>query len=190
MDNRTYLSLPAAAALKALLVEEIAAGEGQTVLDRWIDLSVDGLNSTVTAASRAISTDGLVGQYTGTVSFPYVKRSLDALLPYPFVLPLAYPTTFVMLATYLQAHYGIVLEDGEVTVVGNSVPTALGSTDPVDALPDVATGYVTVMAAPASGRFVAGSRLQLLLTSPTVQVPLRTVLAMDSPLALRILTDH
>lgn len=163
---------------------------GRAIIDKWVDFSLNAPASQFTLTSRAISKDSLVGQYTGAVTFPYEKRDLSVLLPYPFVIPLAYPTTFVMLMTYMLEHYGILLEEGEFTADSNTQTTVLAGTDAVDALPDAVTGYVILRAAPSSGRFVTDSTIRLLLTSPAVQVPLTTLLALDSKLDMHLLTDH
>lgn len=190
MNNSTFLSLSAVDAVTGMLHETVTGTTSQAILNQWVNLTVDAPNSQVTATSRAISKDGLVGQYIGTVTFPYEKRDLNLMLPFPFVLPLDYPTTFVMVATYMQEHYGIFLEDGEFSVDGNSIPGALSGTDTIDVAPDAQTGYVTLRAQPTSGRFTTDSLIQLLLTSPTVKVPLKTLLKLDSKLDLHLLTDH
>ncbi len=160
------------------------------ILDQWTIPSIDAPNSSFILTSRAISKLGLIGQYTGNVSFPYQKRSLNDLLPYPFVIALPYPTTYVLVATYLQEHFGILLEDGEMSVDNNSILGGLLSTDSIDAPPDPTTGHVTMRATAQSGRFTTGSTLALRFTGPGIQVPLSTVLGLDSGLSFFDLTDH
>lgn len=190
MDNKRYLSLSAMDALTGMLQEEISGPTGQAILRQWSDFTIDPVACTITAKSRAVSHDSLVGQYIGAVTFPYEKRNLSAIVPLPLIVPVIYPTTFVMLATYLQNTYGVLLEDGEFAVDGNSVAGALSGTDTVDALPDPQTGYVTLRAQNSSGRFVSGSTINVLMTSPAVRVPLTRLLSLDSALDMHLLTDH
>lgn len=191
MDNRTFVSLPAASAIKGLLQEAVAGqAEQLDVLARWSDIVIDAPASQATLVSNALSTDGLVGVYTGQVTFPYPKRDLGALLPYPLIYPIEYPTTFVRLATYLQQTYGICLEDGEFAIANNSQTTPLESTDPIDALPDALTGAVTLVAQATSGRFVTGSKLYISPTAEGVAFPFTSIAKVDSPLDFHLLTDH
>jgi hypothetical protein len=84
MNNVTFLSLSAADAVAGMLAEvEASSPVALDLLNRWTQLIVNAPAATVTLVSQALSTDGLVGQYTGNVTLPYTKRSLNTLLPYP-----------------------------------------------------------------------------------------------------------
>lgn len=190
MDNKTYVSLSAADALLGML-NEVHASTPATLdfLAHWCDVTVQAEASTVTVTTRAMSKEGLIGPYVGSLVMPYSKRSLNDLFPYPFVYEIDYPTTFVMLATHLNSRYGVLLEDGEFTLDGNTQTTALSNTDPLDAHP-TALGEIVFRATAHSGRFVQGSTLTLRLTSPGQPAPLGTILALPTALDFHSLTDH
>lgn len=191
MDNRTFLSLSASDALAQMLGETYAGQDDKlAMIDQWVTFQVDAANSQYIMTSRAISKNGLIGQYTGEVVFPYTKRSLNNLLPYPLVYSLEYPTTLTRLATFMEDTYGIVIEDGEFSVDNNSVTGALSGTDAIDAAPDAVYGRVVFRALATSGRFAADSTFSVRLTSPGQPVPLASVLRFNPPMDLHLLTDH
>ena len=191
MDNATFLSLSATDAVQGLL-EEAYVGNTQAldVLQNWTDGVIDPAASTYTLSTNSFNTGSVIGQYIGSMSFPYVKRNLNNLMPYPLVYPMAYPTTFVLLQTYFQEQFDIVLEDGEFAVAGNTPSGALSGTDAINAAPDLSTGFVTLVAQATSGRFTEGSTFNVLPNGKGVQVPLSILLALTSPPNLDILTDH
>ena len=191
MNNSTYLSLTANQALAGMLAEVYQ--DNATVLDiltNWSTGAVNVAESTYTVTSNAFSSGSVVGQYTGNVVLPYIKRNLNNLIPYPLVFPWAYPTNMATLETYFLQQYNIVLEDGEFSVLRNSQSGALSQSDPINATPDPSTGYVTLIAQASSGRFVEGSTINLRCTGQGVQVPLSTLLALTTVPDLDILTDH
>jgi hypothetical protein len=191
VNNTTFLSLPAVDAIAGMLAE-IYASNSQVIdiLTNWSTGTVQAAESTYTVTSNALSVGGMVGQYTGNVVIPYVKRNLNNLMPYPFVFPWAYPTNMATLETFFLETFNIVLEDGEFAVTGNSISGPLSGSNAIDATPDPTTGYVTLVAQPSSGRFVAGSTINLRCTGAGVQVPLTTLLALSTPPNLDVLTDH
>jgi hypothetical protein len=191
MDNATFLSLSATDAIQGLLEEAYASdSEALDILENWTDGVIDPAASTYTLSTNSFNTDSVIGQYIGSVTFPYVKRNLNNLIPYPLVYPLAYPTTFVLLQTYFQEQFNIVLEDGEFAVTGNTVSGALSGTQVINAVPNPSTGFLTVVAQATSGRFVEGSSFTVLPNGAGIQVPLSILLALTTPPNLDILTDH
>jgi hypothetical protein len=190
MDNATYLSLSAENALVGEL-NEIYASNAQVldIIANWSTILVNPPESSITLASDAISAESVVGMYTGSVTLPYTKKSLNNLLPYPLVFSWSYPTTFAQVQTFLMETYDIYLEEGEFEVANNvSVSGVLSSTDAIDAVPNGTTGYVTFVAQSSSGRFVEGSSFNLVCTQ--AQFPLATILALTTSPNLDILTDH
>lgn len=191
MDNATFLSLSAVDAVQGLLEEAYTSNVQATdILKNWTDGVIDPAASTYTVSTNSFNTNSVIGQYIGSVTFPYVKRNLNALMPYPLVYPLAYPTTFVLLQTYFLDQFNIVLEDGEFAVAGNTITGALSGTQAINAVPDPSTGFLTLVAQPTSGRFVAGSTFALLPNGAGTQIPLSILLALTSAPNLDILTDH
>lgn len=191
MDNATFLSLSASDAVQGLLLETYAGNtQALDILQNWTKGTIDPAASTYTIATNSFNTNSVIGQYISSVTFPYVKRNLNNLIPYPLVYPLAYPTSFVMLQTYFLEEFNIVLEDGEFAVNGNTVSGALSGTQVINAVPDSSTGFVTLVAQASSGRFTEGSTFTLLPTGAGVQVPLSILLALTTPPNLDILTDH
>lgn len=191
MDNATFLSLSAPDAVQGML-EEAYAGNSQAldILQNWTAGSLDPANSTYTLATNRFNTNSVIGQYVGSVTFTYVKRNLNSLIPYPLVYPLTYPTTFVLLQTYFQTQFNIVLDEGEFAVTGNPLTGGLSGTAVINAAPDPSTGFLTLVAQASSGRFTAGSSFTILPTGKGVQVPLSILLALTTPPDLDILTDH
>lgn len=191
MDNRLYLSLTAAEAL-ATLLEEVYFSNSQVmdVLENWTTDTVNAQASTYTVSSNALSDKGVVGQYVGSITFPYQKRNLNTILPYPFVFPWEYPTNFATMQTFFRQAFNITLEDGEFAVANNSQSGPLSGSDVIDATPDPVSGHVTFVAQPTSGRFINGSSFSIRCTAKGVQVPLNILLALSTPPNLDILTDH
>lgn len=191
MNNATFLSLPAQDAILGQL-KEVYANQPQQldIINRWSDFTVDAPNSQLLLASRAMSTDGLIGMYSGQVTFPYRKRPLNTLVPYPLIYPWDWHSTWTLFATYMQETYGILLEDNELSLDNNSVTGPLSGTARLDALPDATSGRITFRALPSSGRFTANSTLQIRLTAKGAPVPLQSVLHLDTGLNLTALTDH
>jgi hypothetical protein len=130
VNNTTFLSLPAVDAIAGMLAE-IYASNSQVIdiLTNWSTGTVQAAESTYTVTSNALSVGGMVGQYTGNVVIPYVKRNLNNLMPYPFVFPWAYPTNMATLETFFLETFNIVLEDGEFAVTGNSISGPLSGSN-------------------------------------------------------------
>jgi hypothetical protein len=191
MLNATFISLTGVEAVQGML-EEIYLGNSQAmdILQNWTDGTLNASASTYTLASNAFNTASVIGQYVGSVTFPYVKRNLNNLLPYPLVYPLAYPTTFALLQNYFQEEFEFVLEDGEFAVTGNTISSALSGTDAINATPSPTTGLITFVAQSTSGRFVEGSSFSVLPNGPGTQIPLSILLALTTQPNLDILTDH
>jgi hypothetical protein len=191
MDNTTYLSLTAADALAGML-QEVYASNSQVmdVLENWTTATVNASASTYTVSSNALSDAGVVGQYIGSITFPYQKRNLNSILPYPFVFPWAYPTNMATVQTFFQQNFNITLEDGEFTVTNNGQSGPLSGSDVINATPDPVSGHVTFVAQASSGRFVAGSSFSIRCTASGVQVPLNILLALSTNPNLDILSDH
>lgn len=189
MNNATYLSLPAAQALQQLLLEVYSSNPvAVDILTNWVDYTI--ADSEVTVSSNSFSSSGAIGQYTGSVVFPYQKRNLSALLPYQLIFPLPYPTNWGAIKTYFQQTYNIVLEDGEFEVVGNTLVGALSNYDTVDAAPDINTQTVEFTALLSSGRFIGGSTFSIVCTASGVPISLATLLQLTTIPDLSLLTDH
>lgn len=191
MDNTTYLSLSAVQALGGM-VAEVYAGNAQVldVLANWSTGTVNAAASTYTVTSNALSTSGVVGQYAGSITFPYLKRDLGQLLPYPFVFTPQYPTNLATIQEFFLENFNIVIENGEFAVTGNTITGALNAFDTIDATPDPVSGHVTFVAQASSGRFIAGTSFSIRCTAKGVQIPLTTLLALTTAPDLGILSDH
>lgn len=193
MDNRTYLSLAGFDAIVGVLRDSYAPGAPQLdLIDHWTTflLSPEIPRLSLRPNMFSVSNEGKIAPYVGSVSMTYRKRSLNNLVPYPLVYPVEWPTTFLRLASYFKATYGILLEEGEFTISGNTATTALKGTDIVNASPDASTGVVPLVASNTSIRFTAGSVLKVLPTAPFVAFALKDFALLQSVLNLRILTDH
>lgn len=189
MDNPTFLSLSGEAAIQGMVIEAL---DGDTasiaLLNDWTTPTFDPSVPSITYVSQAFSTSSLVGQYVGSMTFPYLKRDLDTIFPIPLVYRDPYPTTFVKLQTYFLDYYGVQLDDGEFAIAGTTTP--LSGTDAIDIAPDATTGWVTLVALEASIRFTEGSTFKVLPINASVPTPMARLFTLDGDIRVATLTDH
>lgn len=196
MDNRTFLATPGKDAIVALLRESFLSDPSKlAILDNWSDYTIDPVHSTLTQDARLVGKDGTFGLYQGetfygSVQYNYNKRDLEALLPYPLVYPIEYPTSFGRLSSYFASQYGIVLEDKEFAIGYGETHQVLSGND-VMAFPlDPSTGCLSLQATPQSIRFIEGSILQVYVAVEGGAFALERLLRSEDPLDFRLLTDH
>lgn len=131
--------------------------------DDNVSYSLDPTAGTLTITSLDVTATGKVGEYINAATFDYGKADLSAILPYPVVYDGAWPSTYRLLVNYLKNRFGFVLEENEFTIPGNSVATALMFDDVIDAPSDGTNGEITLVAAASSGRWIAGSKIRIVM---------------------------
>lgn len=130
--------------------------------ETFVEFSLDATNAVLHVQSLERSATGAYGKYSGSASLSYQKVALETLVPSPILYAGQYPILYVQFAQWLFQAYGIVLEDNEFVIDG-------GPTDPLIAntmmsfKPGDETGQLVLRALPTSARFVAGSKLRLLM---------------------------
>lgn len=189
MDNPTFLSLAGIDAINGMVIEALDGDTAKVaLLNDWTKPTFDPTVPNVTYVSQAFSTSTLVGQYVGSMTFPYLKRNLNVIFPIPLVYEDPYPTTFIQLQRYFADNYDVQLDDEEFAIAGTSTP--LSGTDAIGVTPDGTSGLVTLEALGASLRFTAGSTFSFLPTHPSVPVPLARLFTLDGDIRVATLTDR
>lgn len=126
-----------------------------------IALSIDAEASEFVLTARAVPLDGAASNYVGEIRRPYVKSSLDTLLPGPLFIDVTYPVTYNQLLLHLKEVYNIVMEEEELAK--SSTPMVpLFNGDYLDDALERTLGIMELVVTSKSGRFVAGSRLPLI----------------------------
>ena len=192
-SNADYVSMSGEAAIMALIKSQLQGVAFDTdkdmvdFVDLWTTLTLSPSTSTATLTTNALSTYGVVGQYTGSVNLPYQKRSIEKLLPYPLVVKDLWPTNWQRLQNYLSEHYGVWFDDGELL---DSEGNALAAEVAVDDTPDEDTGYVTFLISSNSIRYKPGEAFRVYPVTDRVRSSVERVLGLSSGFILSNLTDH
>ena len=153
---------------------------------RHVDFHIDAVNSRLIMTAREVATNGDYGIYYNAMEMPYLKASLLKVLPYPIVYQGPWPTSFRALRLNLQARYGILLEEGEFALLPNSAPLVDGS--PLSGEPNPDSGVVALTALPASGRWLSGTTLRLIVAASNGPTRLKALVDVDRPADLSTLT--
>lgn len=137
----------------------------------FVSYSLDATNAILTVTALPQAADGRKGIYTGTVTFPYRKQDLSAIVPKDIVFGESYPMTWDRLKSYLKASYDFLLEDGDFYVQGDSTQTPLMPGATIGVNPNPTNGQIVLVATPQSGRWLAGSTLPLTITASGAGAP-------------------
>lgn len=181
MSNLSPISAMGRTALEA--VQNLFLAVFTRPLDtRFVDFSLDTRSSELVITSKEESDSGEVGIYRGAWRWPYRKANLDSVLPYPLAVQVEYPLTFRALRAQLLSRYQILLEENEFALTVGGTPLV---DDSLVAAPLMNQyGQFYLYATESSGRFMAGTKLQLVFLQPTKRVPLRALFDLKAPDAL------
>lgn len=184
MSNLSPISALGRSALEA--VKNLFLAVFTRPLDqRFIDYSLDASRSELVITSKEESDSGEVGIYRGAYRWPYKKANLDTILPYPLALTVEYPLTFRALRAQLLSRFEILLEENEFALTVNGTPLVDDSLVATPLMNQYGQFYLYATA--NSGRFVAGSKLQLIFLQPSKRIPLRALFDLKAPDGLGVL---
>lgn len=161
-----------------------------SVDQRYVTLTIDAVNSQLVLTSSNIGTDGTSSIYGGTGHLPYTKSDVSQAVLYPVTYDGPWPTTYRLFKGYLLQRYGLVLENGEFTLPGNSVSTPLQDTDPMDAQPGANSGLIALTAATTAARWLTGTKFCVVLAPSNGPVRLPALIDTNRVPSLQWLTDR
>lgn len=168
-------------------VERFRSSLSQPILEGHVRYELDAPASELVIVSLEETPQGEIGRYRGTARFGYGKVQLGLVLPNVIAATLAYPTTFRLLKQWLMSTYGILLEEGEFAI--STAPThGLAGDDLIDVVPGASNSVVSLIALPASGRWVAGSTLRLQVVGNVTKTHLNDLVSVPIALDMARLT--
>lgn len=127
--------------------------------ETFVQFELDNINAVLTVHSLERSTSGVYGRYSGSEMLSYQKVPLETCLPYSIPYRGEYPCSFAVLRGWLEQHYGLVLDPGELAIAATTVPLIDSSI--VNIALNPATNVLLLDALPSSARFTTGSQLKI-----------------------------
>lgn len=127
-----------------------------------LQFELDTVGVTLTVTAREYVNGNLPGQFVGSLTLPYLKASITVCLPYPIFVNLNYPTNYALLRTTLKNDYGVVLEENDLCLTpgGTPIDDSTPLSNPVDN-----DHVMTLYTSTASGRFLAGDKVQFIFAT-------------------------
>lgn len=172
----------------ACAVAQLRDALSEPIAEDHVVYSLDPLTSELVITALDTTAGGDVGKYRGTARFAYGKAQLGQVLPYPILCTVVYPTTYRLLKQWLREQYNVVLEEGEFALASNPTHGLVGD-DPVADAPDSNNSVLELVALPASGRWVTGSKLRLIVVGNVRKQHLNDFVQFPRPADISRITD-